>query len=217
MMMHERKFERTANLPFSLGFGSSIAGFYLYLSAYFTMYQFQSLPLAGAYLITLPEFWDDRGVFVKPFNEEAFQQHGIHFKLRESYYSFSKKDVIRGMHFQLPPYHHSKVVYCPKGTILDVIIDLRIGSATYGQYYAHELSAANHMAYFIPEGFAHGFKALTDDAMTYYLVSSGYNKETDTGILYNSFGYDWGVENPIISARDLSFEKLDEFESPFVI
>jgi dTDP-4-dehydrorhamnose 3,5-epimerase len=215
MMVHERKFERTVKLPFSLGFGSGIECFYLYLSAYFTMYQFETLPLEGAYLITLPEFTDERGVFVKPFNNGAFQQAGINFNLKESYYSFSKKDVIRGMHFQLTPHHHSKVVYCPHGAILDVIIDLRKDSATYGQYYAHELSANNHMAYFIPEGFAHGFKALTDDAMTYYLVSSEYNKDADTGILYNSFGYDWSLENPIISARDLSFKRLDEFESPF--
>lgn len=205
-----------AKLPFSLGFGSCRAGFYLYLSAYFTMYQFQSLPLEGAYLITLPEFWDDRGVFVKPFHNNTFQQYGIDFKLRESYYSFSKKDVIRGMHFQLPPHHHSKLVYCPQGAILDVIVDLRKDSATYGQYYAQELSAANHLAYYIPEGFAHGFKALTDDAMTYYLVSSEYNKDADTGILYSSFGYEWSIENPIISARDLSFKRLDEFESPFM-
>lgn len=181
------------------------------------MYHFEALPLAGAYLITLPEFWDDRGVFVKPFHKDMFSGVGIDFNLRESYYSFSKKDVIRGMHFQLPPYQHSKVVYCPQGAILDVIIDLRKESPTYGQYYAHELSAANHMAYFIPEGFAHGFKALADDAMTYYLVSSEYNKGADTGILYNSFGYNWGVENPIISDRDLSFKKLEEFESPFVL
>ncbi|MBS1773735.1 MAG: dTDP-4-dehydrorhamnose 3,5-epimerase [Bacteroidetes bacterium] len=181
------------------------------------MYHFEALPLAGAYLITLPEFWDDRGVFVKPFNDAAFQQQGIQFELRESYYSFSKKDVIRGMHFQLPPHQHSKVVYCPKGAILDVIVDLRKGSTTYGQYFAHELSATNHKAYYIPEGFAHGFKALTDDAMTYYLVSSGYNKEADTGILYNSFGFDWGIDKPIISDRDLSFKTLEEFESSFVI
>ncbi len=181
------------------------------------MYHFEALPLVGAFLITMPRFADDRGVFVKPFNEATFGQAGIEFTLRESYYSTSAKDVIRGMHFQLPPHQHSKVVFCPQGAILDVIVDLRKESTTYGQYYAHELSADNHKAYFIPEGFAHGFKALTDDAMTYYLVSSGYNKESDTGILYNSFGFDWGVDNPIISERDLSFGKLDAFNSPFII
>jgi dTDP-4-dehydrorhamnose 3,5-epimerase len=181
------------------------------------MYHFEALPLEGAFLITLPRFTDDRGVFVKSFNEDTFRQVGIGFELKESYFSTSKKDVIRGMHFQLPPHQHSKVVYCPQGAILDVIVDLRKESPTYGQYYAHELSEDNHMAYFIPEGFAHGFKALTEGAMTYYLVSSGYDKESDTGILYNSIGYDWGVEHPIISERDLSFASLSEFDSPFVM
>lgn len=177
--------------------------------------QIEALPLAGAYLITLPSSADVRGTFVKTFHETNLGAAGIQFTLRESYFSFSHKDVIRGMHFQLPPHEHSKVVFCPQGAILDVIVDLRRTSGTYGQYYATELSADNHKAYFIPEGFAHGFKALTDNAMTYYLVSSEYSKEHDTGIHYDSFGFDWGVADPIISARDLSFGTLSEFESPF--
>ncbi|MBL7682613.1 MAG: dTDP-4-dehydrorhamnose 3,5-epimerase [Flavipsychrobacter sp.] len=182
------------------------------------MYHFEALPLEGAFLITMPRFTDERGVFVKTFNDDTFRQAAdVRFELKESYFSTSKKDVIRGMHFQLPPHQHSKVVYCPQGAILDVIVDLRKESATYGQYYAHELSAENHKAYFIPEGFAHGFKALTEDAMTYYLVSSGYDKESDTGILYNSFGFDWGIESPVISARDMSFVSLNDFNSPFII
>lgn len=119
------------------------------------------------------------------------------------------------MHFQMPPHQHAKIVFCPQGAILDVIIDLRKESATYGQYVATELSADNHKAYYIPEGFAHGFKSLTDDAITYYLVSSEYSKDHDTGIIYNSFGFDWETEQPIISERDLSFPRLEEFESPF--
>lgn len=119
------------------------------------------------------------------------------------------------MHFQIPPHQHSKIVFCPKGAILDVIIDLRKNSATYGRYFATELSKQNHKAYYIPEGFAHGFKSLTEDAITYYLVSSEYSKEHDTGIRYDSFGFDWEVENPIISERDLSFVALKDFESTF--
>lgn len=173
------------------------------------------LPLQGACLITLPASTDVRGSFVKTFHETNLGAAGIQFTLRESYFSFSHKDVIRGMHFQLPPHQHSKVVFCPQGAILDVIVDLRRHSGTYGQHYATELSADNHKAYFIPEGFAHGFKALTDNAMTYYLVSSEYSKEHDTGIRYDSFGFDWGVKEPIISARDLSFAALADFDSPF--
>lgn len=180
-----------------------------------TMFHFKPLPLTGAFIITLPSFEDNRGNFTKAFQHSFFQSEGIDFSLKESYFSNSKKDVIRGMHFQTPPHHHSKIVYCPYGNILDVIIDLRKESSTYGQYAATELSAENHLAYYIPEGFAHGFKALTENAMTYYLVSSEHNKEHDTGIHYDSFGFDWQCPHPVISDRDLSFPTLSEFNSPF--
>lgn len=179
------------------------------------MWKFHALPLKDAYLIDMPAFEDERGDFVKTFHHTTMLGAYIDFPLLESYFSHSKKDVIRGMHFQLPPHHHAKIVFCPQGAILDVIVDLRKDSETYGKYYAHELSAANHKGYYIPEGFAHGFKALEDDSITYYLVTSEYSKEHDTGILYNSFGYDWEVAAPIISPRDLSFPKLEGFSSPF--
>lgn len=178
------------------------------------MWQFTPI-LNGAFIIDLPAFYDDRGSFVKTFHATTLAGQGVKFELKESYFSLSKKDVIRGMHFQTPPHQHAKIVFCPQGAILDVIIDLRKGSPTFGQYHAQELSAENHKAYYIPEGFAHGFKSLTDDAITYYLVSSEYSKEHDTGILYNSFGFDWGVEQPVISERDLSFPALGEWESVF--
>lgn len=171
--------------------------------------------LGDAALIELPAFYDARGSFVKTFNATALRELGIGFELRESYFSFSNKDVIRGMHFQLPPHQHAKIVFCPIGAILDVIIDLRKSSPTYGQYCARELSAENHNAYYIPEGFAHGFKALTDNAQTYYLVTSEYSRAHDTGIRYDSFGFDWGVADPVISERDLSFPLLPDFSSPF--
>jgi len=173
------------------------------------------LPLSGASLLTLPYSIDNRGDFTKTFHNSSLLQAGINFQLKESYFSASKKDVIRGMHFQLPPHQHAKIVFCPLGAILDVIIDLRKNSPTYGQYFAQELSAANHLAYYIPEGFAHGFKALTEGAITYYLVSSEYSQPHDTGIIYNSFGFDWQLQSPIISPRDLSFPTLNDFDSPF--
>ena len=177
--------------------------------------QLTDLPLAGAKLITLPAFTDNRGLFVKSFQNTLLQQSGIDFKLEESYFSISGKDVIRGMHFQAPPHEHSKIVFCPKGAILDLIIDLRKGSATFGSYHAEVLSEENHRAYFIPEGFAHGFKALTAGAMTYYLVSSEYHKESDTGIRWDSFGFDWDVAEPVVSARDQAFAGFADFDSPF--
>ncbi len=177
----------------------------------------EQLPLSGAKLITLPASADNRGSFVKTFHNANLQAGGVDFILRESYFSLSKKDVIRGMHFQTPPHQHSKVVFCPQGAILDVIVDLRHDSPTYRQHYAHILSAENHLAYFIPEGFAHGFKSLTENAMTYYLVSSEYSQQHDTGIRFDSIGFNWDCEAPIISPRDLSFKTLAEFDSPFVM
>ena len=172
-------------------------------------------PLPGAYLITLPSSQDARGSFVKVFHETALKDAGLSFVLRESYFSLSHKDVIRGMHFQLPPHEHSKIISCPQGAILDVIVDLRVGSPTYKQYFADVLSADNRQSYFIPAGFAHGFKSLMDDTITSYLVSSEYSQPHDTGIRFDTIGYNWDIDRPIISARDLSFGSLYDFESPF--
>ncbi len=176
---------------------------------------FESTPLKDAQIITLPAPSDHRGLFVKTFHDTTLKAAGIDFELKESYFSISKKDVIRGMHFQTPPYQHAKIVFCPQGAILDVIVDLRKNSATYGQYFAQELSQANHKAFYIPQGFAHGFRSLTDDAITYYLVTSEYERTCDTGIRYDSIGLDWGVEHPVISDRDLSFSRLQDFITPF--
>lgn len=158
---------------------------------------------------------DARGVFVKTFHQSTLQQVGIDFDMKESFYSISKKDVIRGMHFQHPPYHHAKIVFCTHGAIQDVALDIRKESPTYGQYVSAELSLENKRALYIPEGFAHGFKALTEEALTFYFVSSENNRDADDGILLHSFGLDWGVQEPIISVRDLSFKPWKEFKSPF--
>ncbi|PSK95180.1 dTDP-4-dehydrorhamnose 3,5-epimerase family protein [Taibaiella chishuiensis] len=179
------------------------------------MFAFESLPLTGAALITLPAFADNRGSFVKTFQDSFFRQGDIGFELKESYFSVSHKDVIRGMHFQLPPHDHAKIVFCPHGAILDVLVDLRRQSPTYGQYFAAELSAANHQAFYIPPGFAHGFKTLENDTITYYLVSSEHSRDHDAGIMYDSFGMDWACAAPVMSARDQEFPPLSAFDSPF--
>ena len=179
------------------------------------MFDFIKSPIAGVFEIILPCHEDARGSFSKVFHHTTFQEQGIDFHLQESYFSRSAKDVIRGMHFQLPPYQHHKVVYCPHGAIMDVALDLRRQSPTYGQFFSAELSAENPKALFIPEGCAHGFKSLTEDAMTVYLVSSEYQRDADTGLLWNSFGLDWQCAHPVLSGRDRSFQAFDDFESPF--
>lgn len=159
---------------------------------------------------------DNRGKFLKLFNFDFFKDKNLNTAFKEFYYSVSKKDVIRGMHFQLPPLQHSKLVYVSHGKILDVVIDLRKSSLTYNKYFSIELNDANGDYLYIPEGFAHGFISLENDTIVNYAQTSCYSKEHDSGILYNSFGFEWSIQNPIISNRDLSFEKITNFESPFL-
>ncbi|HET8573391.1 MAG TPA: dTDP-4-dehydrorhamnose 3,5-epimerase family protein [Edaphocola sp.] len=179
------------------------------------MFDFIKTPIDGVWEIILPYHEDVRGGFSKVFHNALFQGKGIDFILRESYFSRSAKDVIRGMHFQLPPYQHHKIVYCPHGAIMDVALDLRRQSPSYGRFFNTELSAENHKALFIPEGCAHGFRSLSDQAMTVYLVSSEYQPEADTGLLWNSFGLDWQCSAPILSDRDRSFQAFGTVEPPF--
>lgn len=166
-------------------------------------------------ILNSKHFTDHRGAFVKTFHATELLELGITFEMKESYYSISKKNVIRGMHFQLPPHQHAKIVFCPYGAILDVAIDLRKDSPHYGTCFSTELSAENHKAFYIPEGFAHGFKSLTEGAITQYFVSSVYHANADTGIAYNSIDFDWGITNALLSERDQSFVKFENFKSPF--
>jgi dTDP-4-dehydrorhamnose 3,5-epimerase len=163
----------------------------------------------------MPFFKDQRGSFSKVFNDSLFKKAGIEFVVKESYFSVSQKDVIRGMHFQLPPYQHAKIVFCPFGAILDVVVDLRSGSPEYGQCFSELLSAENNKACYIPEGFAHGFKSLTDGSITSYLVSGEYEAASDTGIAFDSIAFDWACSRPSLSERDQHFAAFLDFKSPF--
>lgn len=171
--------------------------------------QLTELSLPGAFLLKLFRQEDHRGVFFKPLHVSSLRKAGIEFEAKESICSVSHKNVVRGMHFQRPPHGQAKLVYCPHGAILDVILDIRTESPTYGRYEAVELSARNGHALYIPDGFAHGFLALTDEAMTSYLLSAEYAPESDAGIRWDSFGFEWPVENPILSERDLNFSAME--------
>lgn len=154
---------------------------------------------------------DGRGKFVKTFHVDFLKNAGIDFQIAESYFSYSKKDTIRGMHFQTPPYDHQKLVYVPKGKIIDVIVDLRRESSSYKKNIAVELGAENHKAIYIPKGCAHGFRALEDDTIVVYSVGTVYNPQYDKGVHFDSFGFNWGVENPTISERDANFPTLEVY------
>lgn len=173
------------------------------------------LSLNGAFLLKLYRQQDDRGLFFKPFHASSFlQKSGMAFEPKESICSASKKNVVRGMHFQTAPHGQAKLVYCPHGAILDVILDIRPGSKTFGKYEAVELSAQNGHSLYIPDGFAHGFLSLEDGSITSYLLDAEYHPQADTGILWNSFGFGWPIDNPILSARDLGFKTFKEWEFP---
>jgi dTDP-4-dehydrorhamnose 3,5-epimerase len=170
--------------------------------------------LPGVRLVSLDRSDDPRGSFVKTYSRDRFESDGIALDLREEFYSLSKKDVVRGMHFQLPPHDHVKLVYCASGAVLDVLLDLRRGSGQ-GRSIGILLEASKPMLLFIPRGVAHGFKSLADDSLMVYKTSAEYAPSHDAGIRWNSFGFDWGVANPVISARDAALPVMADFQSPF--
>tara|TARA_B110000090_G_scaffold5512_1_gene5705 strand:+ start:229 stop:771 length:543 start_codon:yes stop_codon:yes gene_type:complete len=171
----------------------------------------ESTELEGVYVIENFNAADERGLFVKTFNSNSFKESHLDFKIRESYYSVSKKNVIRGMHFQLPPHDHEKLVYVPKGSILDVVVDLRKKSKTYKKFISITLSGENKKSLFIPKGLAHGFKSLENDTITVYNVATEYNADFDSGIKFDSFNFNWDSEDIVMSNRDKEFQSLDSF------
>ncbi len=172
-------------------------------------------PFEGLYVLQTVNFTDNRGGFQKLFNEEFFLENGLECDFKEIYYSVNKKDVIRGMHFQTPPYDHVKMVYVSKGRILDVVLDIRKNSDTYGKCFSIELDDQKGQYLYIPKGFAHGFKTIEEGSIVNYAQTSCYNKGHDCGVDAMSISFNWQLENPIRSGRDLTFEKLSDFNSPF--
>ena len=172
-------------------------------------------PIKGLHILEPKVFEDTRGKFIKTFNDDFFKKHNLDITIKETYYSLSHKGVIRGMHFQIPPSACTKLVYVSSGEILDVVLDIREKSPTYGQSFSIELSSKNARVLIIPKGLAHGFKSLQNNTNVTYMQTASYNPNDDAGILYNSFGFDWGENNLELSQRDLSFLSLEEFKTPF--
>jgi dTDP-4-dehydrorhamnose 3,5-epimerase/CDP-3, 6-dideoxy-D-glycero-D-glycero-4-hexulose-5-epimerase len=166
-------------------------------------------------LIELPRYDDERGSFIKCYDETSFMQAGIATCFKESYFSISDKNVIRGMHFQVPPADHEKLVCVTHGAVKDVILDIRKDSPTYGQVKNVVLSADNHLALYIPRGFAHGFMSLEDHTIMNYLVATVHSPEHDMAIRWDSIHYDWQNDAPIMSKRDQDAMLFKDFKSPF--
>ena len=158
---------------------------------------------------------DNRGIFVKSFFENyKIKNSSKNFLFRDEFFTYSKKNVIRGMHFQTPPHDHDKLVTCINGSALDVLLDLRKGDQ-YGNVYDVKLTSDNNYFLFIPKGVAHGFLSLEDNTILLYKTTTPHSISHDSGILWNSFNFDWLVNDPIISSRDQSHLSFRDFESPF--
>ncbi len=171
--------------------------------------------LPGTFELRPRKMVDHRGAFIKVFQSSLFEQDGLESGFVEQYYSVSEANVLRGMHFQTPPSDHAKLVYCTHGTAMDVLLDLRRGSPTYGQFDIVELSGAKSNAMYVPRGVAHGFYVVQAPVIMLYNVTSEYDPGHDAGIAWNSFGAPWPSTNPVVSDRDARFPALRDFESPF--
>jgi len=171
--------------------------------------------LTGVHVIRPRVFEDARGSFVKTYHAETLRAAGLAFQLQEEFFSVSGQNVVRGMHFMMPPHTQTRLIYCITGKVLDVVVDLRKASPTFGRVLSHELSAANREMLFIPEGFAHGFLSLEEASAMVYLASRIHSPPHDAGIAWDSIGFQWPVKDPVLSDRDRKFPALRDFSSPF--
>ena len=174
-----------------------------------------STPIPGLQEIVLPRHHDHRGSLNKLFHRGQFAAAGLETEFPEEFVSVSRCGVIRGMHFQLPPFDHVKIVSCLRGDIFDVVVDLRLGSPTFRKVYAVVLSEREPRVLYVPRGLAHGFCAMSDDTTVLYRTSTVHSPEHDTGILWKSLPVVWPVAQPVISQRDSGFPSMADFVSPF--
>lgn len=175
--------------------------------------RFTESPLRGAFVVELEERTDDRGFFARAFCAKEFADHGINDKVVQANVSYNHvAGTLRGMHYQVPPAAETKFLRCTRGAIFDVIVDLREGSATRGQHFGAELTAANRKAILVPEGFAHGFVTLADESEVLYLVSEFYTPGCERGLRFDDpkLGIQWPRPVAVISEKDASWPLLGD-------
>ena len=177
------------------------------------------LKIKGILIIELDVFKDSRGYFAETFSLKRYNDLGINLDFVQDNISVSRKGTLRGLHYQVPPKAQAKLCHVLKGRVIDVAVDLRFGSPTFGQYLALELSEENHTQIFIPAGFAHGFTVLSDDAVFQYKCSEFYSKEYERAIRFDDpdLKIDWGIENPIVSDKDREAKFFKEIEMDFKV
>ena len=174
-------------------------------------------PIEGLFVIQPKVFGDDRGYFFESWSKDFFAKKGLDFDFVQDNQSLSSKGVLRGLHFQNPPYEQGKLVRVITGRVLDVAVDIRKKSPTYGQHFSVELSEENKTIFWIPPGFAHGFVTLEDNTIFTYKCTGFYNTSYEGALLWNddTLNIDWRIKFPLVSDKDLIAERFDDFESQF--
>ncbi|MDR2065102.1 MAG: dTDP-4-dehydrorhamnose 3,5-epimerase family protein [Prevotellaceae bacterium] len=167
--------------------------------------KFAKTDITGLYIIEINPFYDARGELFKPFTSSFYLNNfgnNVNINIKEVWFTKSKMNVIRAMHLQTGEFACEKIVSIISGRVHDVILDMRKESATYGKIFDIELSENSPKALYIPTGCAHGYRVLSENAIVMYMATQEHSPKDDTGIRYDSFGFDWGVENPVISEKD---------------
>jgi dTDP-4-dehydrorhamnose 3,5-epimerase len=174
-------------------------------------------PLAGLLIIKPDVFEDDRGYFFESYSHEKFLKAGMELTFLQDNESKSKRGVLRGLHYQAPPFAQGKLVRVMRGSVMDVAVDIRKDSPTYGKWESILLSGKNKRMYWIPPGFAHGFATLEDDTIFFYKCTNIYSKVSEGSILWNDpdLRIDWGIDEPVISEKDKISPRLKDVVSPF--
>ena len=178
--------------------------------------KFKHYEIEGIVEVIPDIFEDDRGFFFESYHEEKFKEIGINDKFVQSNQSFSRKDVLRGLHYQMAPYAQAKLVRVVKGSALDIAVDIRSDSPSYGQHCKCILTEKDHNMLYIPGGFAHGFLAL-EDCVFQYMCSDFYNKTSEGGIRWNdpTLGINWNIVNPTVSEKDLKLQSFNAFSKDY--
>ena len=174
-------------------------------------------PIEGLLVIKPKIFTDDRGYFFESWSKVAFEKEGLHLNFVQNNQSLSAKDVLRGLHFQNPPFAQGKLVSVIKGAVLDVVVDIRKNSATFGKHFSLVLTGENKTSFWIPPGFAHGFITLEEDTIFSYKCTEVYNKQSEGSIMWNDkdLNIDWGIENPNVSEKDTIANTFAQLKSKF--
>ena len=181
--------------------------------------QIERTPIEGVLILTPARFGDHRGFFSESWNRRTLEQAGVHLPdfVQDNHSVSARKGTLRGLHYQAPPHGQGKLVRCGRGALLDVAVDGRRGSATYGQHVAVELSAENGRQLWVPEGMLHGFVTLMDDTEIVYKCTGYYDKTSDGAVRWDSVGVNWGVSDPVLSDKDAAAPAFVQWSSPFKV